>query len=259
MRGWLRVRSGLQGVATVLFVCRPGASFEEMRNLTVNSTCPLKDNSSCSGLILPLIPRTEKQWPVGLAATLYCLALIYSFLAVSAIADIFMCAIEFITSRTKSIKVTKQGHVQEVQVKVWNPTIANLSLMALGSSAPEILLSVIEIVGNDFEAGDLGPSTIVGSAAFNLLIITAVCMVSVPSGEVRRIKEIKVFVVTALFSVFAYVWLYITLKVSSPDEVELWEAFITLFLFVVLLVTAYAADKHFWMKKVAPESFGWMT
>ena len=32
-----------------------------------------------------------------------------------------------------------------MQARVWNPTIANLSLMALGSSAPEILLSVIEV------------------------------------------------------------------------------------------------------------------
>lgn len=29
-----------------------------------------------------------------------------------------------------------------LQVKVWNSTVANLTLMALGSSAPEILLSV---------------------------------------------------------------------------------------------------------------------
>jgi hypothetical protein len=34
--------------------------------------------------------------------------------------------------------------------------------MALGSSSPEILLSVIEICGNNFLAGDLGPGTIVG-------------------------------------------------------------------------------------------------
>ncbi|VDN38211.1 unnamed protein product [Cylicostephanus goldi] len=48
------------------------------------------------------------------------------------------------------------------EVKVWNPTVANLTLMALGSSAPEILLSIIEIIGNGFRAGDLGPGTIVG-------------------------------------------------------------------------------------------------
>ena len=32
---------------------------------------------------------------------------------------------------------------------VWNDTVANLTLMALGSSAPEILLSVIELIGNN--------------------------------------------------------------------------------------------------------------
>ncbi len=33
-----------------------------------------------------------------------------------------------------------------VEHNVWNPTLANLSLMALGSSAPEIFISVIETV-----------------------------------------------------------------------------------------------------------------
>lgn len=48
----------------------------------------------------------------------------------------------------------------------------------------EILLSVIEIFGNGFEAGDLGPSTIVGSAAFNLFVIIGICIaVSVASSN----------------------------------------------------------------------------
>ena len=34
----------------------------------------------------------------------------------------------------------------QTKVNVWNPTVANLTLMALGSSAPEILLNVIETV-----------------------------------------------------------------------------------------------------------------
>jgi solute carrier family 8 (sodium/calcium exchanger) len=70
--------------------------------------------------------------------------------------------------------------------------VANLTLMALGSSAPEILLSCIEIVGRGFVAGDLGPGTIVGSAAFNLFCITGVCIFAVPTPEVRRIGQINV-------------------------------------------------------------------
>lgn len=66
---------------------------------------------------------------------------------------------------------TDDGVAEVVKVKVWNPTIANLTLMALGSSAPEILLAIIETITtiNDESPGELGPATIVGSAAFNLL------------------------------------------------------------------------------------------
>ena len=69
--------------------------------------------------------------------------------------------------------------------------MANLTLMAFGSSSPEILLSVIEICGNNFEAGDLGPGTIIGSAAFNLLCITAICMIAIKENKTRRIKYFK--------------------------------------------------------------------
>ena len=51
-------------------------------------------------------------------------------------------------------------------------------------SAPEILLSVIEIFGSKFVAGDLGPGTIVGSAAFNLFVIIGICILVIPDGEV---------------------------------------------------------------------------
>ena len=36
-----------------------------------------------------------------------------------------------------------------------------------------------------FYSGKLGSSTIVGSAAFNLFAITAVCILAIPAGEVR--------------------------------------------------------------------------
>ncbi len=37
-------------------------------------------------------------------------------------------------------------------------------------------------------------------------------------GEVRKIKHPYVFAVTATWSVFAYVWLYIILAVTSPGK-----------------------------------------
>lgn len=37
------------------------------------------------------------------------------------------------------------GETTVTTVRIWNETVSNLTLMALGSSAPEILLSVIEV------------------------------------------------------------------------------------------------------------------
>lgn len=52
--------------------------------------------------------------------------------------------------------------------------------MALGSSAPEIMLNVIETVMKLGKTpGELGAATIVGSAAFNLLVISGVSIMAV--------------------------------------------------------------------------------
>jgi solute carrier family 8 (sodium/calcium exchanger) len=151
-----------------------------------------------------------------------------------------------------------------VTVKVWNPTLANLTLMALGSSAPEILLSVIETVQTlDSTPGELGPSTIVGSAAFNLMVISAVSVYSVnesnspniiestglpdpdqPPAGLKKINDLGVFAVTAVASVFAYVWLYLCLKVMTPNEVTMVEAWLTLGFFFVLVIFAFIMDKR---------------
>lgn len=209
-------------------------------------------NYKCSdkGLILPL--TNEYTWTIGFRAFIYIVGLLYSFMGVSIIADIFMQAIETITSRTAKIKMPDASNdtgYTEVEVKTWNGTVSNLTLMALGSSAPEILLSIIEIVGNGFQSGALGPSTIVGSAAFNLMCITGVCVLSIPEGLNRRIKHVKVFAVTSIFSVFAYVWLAIILLVITPDFIDLWEAIVTLLLFPIMVILAYIADKDYCGKK----------
>ena len=109
------------------------------------------------------------------------LILFYLFLGIALVADIFMEAIEQITSKTVAVEVmTKEGKRLLIEKPVWNPTIANLTLMALGSSAPEIILSVSDTLSNiNSTPGELGPMTIVGSAAFNLMVISAVSIMSV--------------------------------------------------------------------------------
>ncbi|XP_009958571.1 PREDICTED: sodium/calcium exchanger 2-like, partial [Leptosomus discolor] len=156
-----------------------------------------------------------------------------------------MASIEVITSKEKEITITKaNGETSIGTVRIWNETVSNLTLMALGSSAPEILLSVIEVCGHNFQAGELGPGTIVGSAAFNMFVVIAVCVYVIPSGESRRIKHLRVFFVTASWSIFAYIWLYLILAVISPGVVQVWEALLTLVFFPVCVVFAWAADKR---------------
>merc|ERR1719217_376370 len=137
-----------------------------------------------------------------------------------------MAGIEKITSNKK--RVTDKETGKKRTVYVWNATVANLTLMALGSSAPEILLSLIEITSDNFFLGPLGAGTIVGSAAFNLLCISACCVAAIPDGEVRYIKEMHVYMITASCSVFAYLWLMFILMASSPDVCTIWEAVVTL-------------------------------
>lgn len=189
-------------------------------------------------------------------AIVYFSAMIFMFLGVSIVSDRFMASIEVITSKEKEVTIKRpNGETTVVNVRVWNETVSNLTLMALGSSAPEIMLSVIEVCGNNFNAGDLGPSTIVGSAAFNLFVIIGLCVYVIPDDEVRRIKHLSVFFITASWSIFAYLWLYLIIAVISEGEVEIWEGVVTFMFFPITVGMAYVADtkiffKHFLKKKI---------
>ncbi|CAH2094793.1 unnamed protein product [Euphydryas editha] len=222
------------------------------RNTTTQHVLQCSD-----GLVLPAWLPLEDVPTLHIAfrGLVYFLALMYLFIGVSIVSDRFMAAIEVITSREKEVRVRRNGSEQIIVVRVWNETVANLTLMALGSSAPEILLSVIEIAGKNFEAGDLGPGTIVGSAAYNLFVIIAICVLVIPDGEVRKIKHLRVFLVTATWSVFAYVWLYLILAVISPSEVEVWEGAVTFLFFPATVLTAYIADRRLLVYKYLKKGY----
>ena len=120
-----------------------------------------------------------------------------------------------ITSKKRTVvfwDVEKNQNVQK-EILIWNETVANLTLLALGSSAPEILLAMVEtiseLVNNKSEdvvrKEDLGFYTIVGSAAFNLLMISAICIISVPSPDTKRIKDLgKILMINLLILLQVY-------------------------------------------------------
>lgn len=145
--------------------------------------------------------------------------------------------------------------MRQRKILFWNATVANLTLMALGSSAPEILLAVLETVLNMGACpGELGASTIVGSAAFNLLVISGLCIYAVsPENDtnddrdtemtlgVKRIKDMKVFAVTCTSSILAYIWLWYCL---IDQEVSVVEGVLTFLFFFILVGIAFGADKY---------------
>merc|ERR1719183_774884 len=106
-----------------------------------------------------------------------------------------------------------------------------------------------------FQAGDLGPGTIVGSAAFNLFMIIGLCMYVIPDDEVRKIKHLRVFIITATWSVFAYVWLYCILAPISYGIVESWEGILTFLFFPATVYTAYVADRRLFCYKYMSKSY----
>jgi solute carrier family 8 (sodium/calcium exchanger) len=212
----------------------------EEANVTCNKICE-GDGSGMVGM--PWFGRDENEWHKVIRIPLYLIGLGWLFLGVAVVADVFMGAIEHITSQRKRVYDPKQK--KDVTVMVWNATVANLTLLALGSSAPEILLACIEILSADFYSGDLGPSTIVGSAAFNLLVIIAVCIMAIPDDDLRRIKEMPVYITTAIWSLVAYLWLLVILMGTSENVVEPWEGVLTLLFMPLLVINAFMADKGY--------------
>lgn len=175
------------------------------------------------------------------------LLLLYLFLGIAIIADIFMEAIEVITSSKVIVHVMDPQNPSKtipVERDFWNPTIANLTLLALGSSMPEILLSIFSTVTDlDGIPSELGPMGIVGSAAFNLFVISAVSIMAIDDGSYKPILDMGVFMWTSFASSFAYLWFLLTLSTFSPDEIEIWEAALTLGFFVILCLVALCLDK----------------
>ena len=126
-----------EAAALLALACSLGQARAEDDDDKYTSIC--EENGG--GLFLPLhdIDGSEKGHILPILG--YFIGMIWCFMGVGIIADVFMGAIEVITSKETEV-VLKDG--TRTTVKVWNATVANLTLMALGSSAPEIILSVIE-------------------------------------------------------------------------------------------------------------------
>ncbi|XP_052828046.1 sodium/calcium exchanger 2 isoform X6 [Octopus bimaculoides] len=215
-----------------------------------------ENHTRCSSWIL--VPG-ENLWLHTTRGVIYIIAILYIFLGIAIVSDLFMSSIEVITSQKRTVYKWDEERQERIakEVMVWNETVANLTLLALGSSAPEILLATIENVLRLGEQGgekNLGTFTIVGSAAFNLLMITSVCISSLPNDKVKKIKTFGVFITTSVWSLWAYIWMYIVTAFISPGVVTIWEAWVTFLYFPAFVLHAYAQDNGWWICKRKKQS-----
>ncbi|XP_010519332.1 PREDICTED: magnesium/proton exchanger-like [Tarenaya hassleriana] len=155
----------------------------------------------------------------GLRAALYFLGLGYCFVGLSAITARFFLSMENVVKHSrKVVEIDPVTNSETVTYKkVWNFTIADISLLAFGTSFPQISLATIDAVRNvgELYAGGLGPGTLVGSAAFDLFPIHAVCVLMPKAGELKKIADLGVWLVELFWSFWAYIWLYIILEVTQ--------------------------------------------
>ncbi|KAK6135063.1 hypothetical protein DH2020_031184 [Rehmannia glutinosa] len=189
----------------------------------------------------------------------------------SAITARFFLSMENVVKHTRTVEEIDPCTNTKIvrHKKVWNYTIADITLLAFGTSFPQISLATIDAIrnlGNLYAGGlslfpvvvlvpttkkiwqkhlvGLGPGTLVGSAAFDLFPIHAVCVVVPKAGELKKISDVGVWLVELFWSFWAYIWLYIILEVWTPNVITLWEALLTVLQFGLLLLHAYAQDKR---------------
>lgn len=162
----------------------------------------------------------------GFRTFLYFLGLAYCFIGLSAITARFFRSMESVVKHSRTVEtIDPLTNTKAVKnEKVWNYTIADITLLAFGTSFPQISLATIDAIRNigKLYAGGLGPGTLVGSAAFDLFPIHAVCVVVPKAGELKKISDIGVWLVELFWSFWAYIWLYIILEVWTPNVVTLW-------------------------------------
>ncbi|CAF4251981.1 unnamed protein product [Rotaria magnacalcarata] len=65
---------------------------------------------------------------------------------------------------------------------------------------------------------------------------------SIPTGEIRRIRHQRVFFVTTAWSIFAYIWLWAIVAKISPGYIEVWEGTLTFLFFPLTVFSAYIVD-----------------
>lgn len=120
--------------------------------------------------------------------------------------------------------------------------VAGASLMAMGSSAPELAIALIALFSGGGAHSDVGVGAIVGSAVFNILVITGA------SAIVANGLRIHMFAVRRDTAYYLLSIAYLAF-IFSDGQVVLWEAVIGLIAYAI-----YVTMLAVWKAPEIPES-----
>jgi K+-dependent Na+/Ca+ exchanger-like protein len=127
--------------------------------------------------------------------------------------------------------------LDEISKKLRLPNnVAGASLMAMGSSAPELAIAIFALFAASGSHSDVGIGTIVGSAIFNILVITGVSAVANPAHV-----SWKVITRDILMYAIGVILLLITIW---DGQITLVEASIYLLVYAVYLLILYKWDTY---------------
>lgn len=105
--------------------------------------------------------HAETKLGNGVRSFLYFMALAYCFIGLSAITARFFRSMEHVVKHTRTVEEIdpSTNTIVVKHKKVWNYTIADISLLAFGTSFPQISLATIDAIRNigKLNAGGLYP------------------------------------------------------------------------------------------------------
>lgn len=123
--------------------------------------------------------------------------------------------------------------------------VAGASLMAVGSSMPELTITLVALVTDGGQHSDVGVGNIVGSAVFNILIITGISAIILPAAVGWR--------VTARDGLFYVASIGLLLLTFSDGQATLLDALLFLSLYVAYLVVLFLWPRFVREEAVADE------
>ncbi|XP_024543905.1 magnesium/proton exchanger 1 isoform X1 [Selaginella moellendorffii] len=218
--------------------------FVELLKSNATPVVPRSTPRHCPSLLLA---QEEQRWRFGTRAFAYCLGLAYCFLGLAVITRVYMRALDSIVRHSR--KSVHRDPITGLRIfserRIWNPTVADITLLALGTCAPQVSLAVIDACQHIGQtSGKLGAGTLLGSTAFNLFLILAVCVVAPKRFQTKSIRNVGVYIIEVVWSFWAYVWLFLILEIWTPNEITLWEAVLTVAQFPLLVLHAYVQDRN---------------